>query len=80
MAITTITTKGQMTLPKEIRDRLGLKPGDLVEVTLEGQRILLAPKTLHLDDITSILPKPARVVSIEEMDEAILEATAAHAL
>jgi AbrB family looped-hinge helix DNA binding protein len=31
MAKTRITTKGQVTIPKEVRDRLGLRPGDELE-------------------------------------------------
>ncbi len=31
-AVTTITVKGQVTLPKKVRDAVGLKPGDVVEV------------------------------------------------
>ncbi len=31
---TTMTAKGQVTVPREIRDRLGLKPGDKVAFTL----------------------------------------------
>lgn len=31
-AVTTITVKGQVTLPKKVRDAAGLKPGDVVEV------------------------------------------------
>lgn len=34
--------KGQMVLPKEIRDRLGLKEGDYLVVSLQGGEILLA--------------------------------------
>jgi antitoxin PrlF len=30
--MTTITVKGQVTLPKKVRDAVGLKPGDVVEV------------------------------------------------
>jgi AbrB family looped-hinge helix DNA binding protein len=31
--MTTITVKGQVTLPKKVRDAVGLKPGDVVEVS-----------------------------------------------
>lgn len=34
MAISTVTVKGQVTLPKEIRDAAGIKPGDKVVVRL----------------------------------------------
>ena len=79
MAITTLTSKGQMTLPKAIRDRLGLKPGDAIEVIIEGRRAILIPKNLCLDDIASILPWRERTVSIDEMNEAIHEASAERA-
>jgi AbrB family looped-hinge helix DNA binding protein len=36
MARTRITTKGQVTIPKEVRDRLGLRPGDELEFTEEN--------------------------------------------
>ncbi len=35
MAKTRITTKGQVTIPKEVRERLGLRPGDELEFTEE---------------------------------------------
>ncbi len=35
MAISTLTTKGQVTIPKEIRTRLGLKPGDRLDFQLD---------------------------------------------
>ena len=37
-----ITIKGQITIPKTIRDRLGLQPGEEVEFLEEGDRIYLA--------------------------------------
>jgi len=36
MAKTRITTKGQVTIPKEVRERLGLRPGDELEFIEEG--------------------------------------------
>ncbi len=76
MATTTITSKGQMTLPKDVRDRLGLKTGDRLEVSVDGHRIVLVPKTLHLDDIISLLPRPSRKVSVAQMNETIARAGA----
>ena len=35
MAKTKITSKGQVTIPKEVRERLGLRPGDELEFTEE---------------------------------------------
>jgi len=68
---TTMTSKGQVTLPIAVRERLGIVSGDRLDVTIEGERIVLVPKTLHLDDICSILPAPKRPVSLKEMDEGI---------
>jgi antitoxin PrlF len=70
-ASTTLTSKGQMTLPKSVRERLGLSTGDRLEVAVDGQRIVLTPKTLHLQDICSLLPASTRPATLEEMDEAI---------
>lgn len=47
---TTVTTKGQVTIPKQLRDYLGLEPGSLVdfEYTADGQvviRPVKPPKT-----------------------------------
>lgn len=41
---TTLTTKGQVTIPKPIRDRLGLGPGSAVEFEVaEDGRVILRP-------------------------------------
>lgn len=36
MPISTVTSKGQVTIPKKIRDRLGLKAGDKLDFQFEG--------------------------------------------
>ena len=40
---TTLTQKGQVTIPAEIRSRLGLKPHDKVRFELEGEGVKLRP-------------------------------------
>lgn len=39
----TISSKGQVTVPQEIRNRLGLSAGDRVEFVVEGERTLIRP-------------------------------------
>ena len=43
MSFTKISGKGQITIPKEIRDELGLKSGDKIIVDLAGGQALLKP-------------------------------------
>ncbi len=72
MASSTITSKGQTTIPKSIRDRLGLKAGDRIEFLIEdGDRVVMIPATLSLADLAGCLPAPKRPVTLEEMDRAI---------
>ena len=73
MATTTLTSKGQMTIPKEIRDRLKLKAGDRLEISTEGERIVMMAAHLDLDDLCAILPRPKRPASLAEIDIAIGE-------
>jgi antitoxin PrlF len=39
----TVTTKGQVTIPKPIRDALGIGPNDRIAFIREGERVLLQP-------------------------------------
>lgn len=43
VAYTTITSKGQITLPAEARRALGLRPGQKVAVRLEGDHLVVDP-------------------------------------
>jgi AbrB family looped-hinge helix DNA binding protein len=73
MTIATVTSKGQVTIPKSIRDTLRLQTGDKLEfiVTQEGDT-LLRPVTKKVDDVFGRLHKPGRgPVSVEDMDAAI---------
>jgi len=58
MNITTVTSKGQITLPKEVRKALGLKQGDQVLFILEGDRVVLTPllKGYPLSRLYAALP------------------------
>ena len=73
MATATITSKGQVTLPKVIRDSLSLRQGDCVEFVLDGQgQALLRPLNRRVGDIYGMLSRDtSTVLSVAEMDAAI---------
>lgn len=73
MARSTLTSKGQITIPKEIRERLRLASGCRFEVYVDGdRRIVMVPLDRRLEDLVGILPKPGRAFSVEEIDRAIV--------
>ncbi|RDE08160.1 AbrB/MazE/SpoVT family DNA-binding domain-containing protein [Pelagibacterium lacus] len=75
MSTATLTSKGQMTLPKEIREDLNLKAGDKVDFVKVGGRYELRPRNLRAADFAGMLHRPGmRAMSVEEMDEGIAEA------
>ena len=45
-AIVKIGVSRQVAIPKKLHDRLGLAPGDYLEIALEGDRLILTPKAL----------------------------------
>ena len=54
MAVVKIRTNRQITIPKRIFDELGLREGDFVQISVEGSRIVIAPKRLvDLEDVLS---------------------------
>ncbi len=73
MALATLTSKGQVTIPKAVRDSLHLHAGDKVGfVITESKEALLRPVTKKVDDVFGRLHKPGRKpISIEEMDAGI---------
>ena len=66
-----ITTKGQATIPKAIRDHLRIKPGDRVKffVHPDGSVVLLPKRSASV--LRGIVKSRQRPVTIEEMNEAV---------
>lgn len=74
-AIATITSKGQITVPARMRERLRLRPGNkLVFEEQPNGDFVVRKKTGDIRDLKGIFPKPDRPLSIEDMDEAIAQA------
>lgn len=72
MPSSTLTSKGQVTLPKEVRDHLHVAPGDRVDFLIDESGIVtVRPARSRLAGFGGMLHRPGRrVVTVEEMDEA----------
>lgn len=75
MAHATVTSKGQVTIPVEVRTKLGLRPGArLAFVPTESGGYEIHPETTSIRHLKGIVSAPPQPVSIEEMNEAIAAA------
>lgn len=70
MSETTLTSKGQVTVPREIRDRLGLVSGDKLTFTLLSDgTVIMRAKTRRLLDVAGSLTRPGQPeVTVEQMN------------
>lgn len=72
MPTATLTSKGQTTIPKAVREYLRLRPGDRMEFILEGNgRVVLVPAVVDARELKGILPPPRKPVTIEKMKKVI---------
>jgi antitoxin PrlF len=74
MVISKITAKGQITIPKRIRDFLKVKTSDTIEFTLlEEGKVLITSEQKSAEALFGMLKhrKPSQPVTPEEMDDAI---------
>jgi antitoxin PrlF len=71
MTAATLTSKGQVTLPKSVRDRLGVQTGDRVEFIETSAGFLILPVKRELAEIKGIVPRTRKPVTIEDMNRAI---------
>jgi len=79
MTTTTLTSKGQMTLPKSIRDDMGLKAGDKIELVTFGNAAVIVPRNRPVDSVFGLLSRHAiGQTAIEDYDEAVREAATDH--
>ena len=73
--IAALSSKGQLTLPVEIRRKLHLHAGDRLDIVLgENNRVELIPLSRSVKELKGMLLKPPQPVTLEEMDRAIQDA------
>ena len=68
-----ITSKGQVTIPHEIREELHLSTGSKLKFVIQNNSILLMPINNKLSDLKGILPKPKQALTILQMNNIIKE-------
>ena len=66
----TLSSKGQATIPKAVRDRLQIKPGDRFKFFFHPDGVIILPK-ISTARLKPMIPKPAKPVSLEEINGAI---------
>lgn len=66
----TLSSKCQVTIPKAVRVRLSLKPGDRFKFFFHPDGVIILPK-IPTSCLKGIVPKLARPATLEEMDAAI---------
>ncbi len=73
MVTATITSKGQIMIPKAVRDSLHLRSGDRVAFFLHGDgEAMFKPLTKSVDEVYGRLHRAGQTArSIEDMDEAV---------
>jgi antitoxin PrlF len=72
MTMSTITSKGQTTIPINIRNYLNLQAGDKLEfIMLEKGKVMLVPATSDISELEGFLPRPKKIISISDMEKAI---------
>ncbi len=73
-----VTRKYQVTIPREIRELLGIRAGDELRVTVEGNRIVLEPLKPAVgnpvDYLSSLSREPSDVDAVELVEESWREA------
>jgi len=76
MVMSKVTSKGQATIPKEIRDQLGLKPGDRVAFIRRGNWVILYPVKGTLLDLRGSIKPRSRPEDLEEVRREVKERVA----
>jgi len=68
-----VTRKYQVTIPKEIRDRLNLKIGDVLRARLDGNKIVLEPLNPIINDpveyLSSLSSEPSNIDAVKLVEE-----------
>lgn len=78
MLNSSMTTKGQVTIPASLRERLGLKPGDKVAFVEDAGKVILKRVDTHVDAAFGLI-KTRKTASLDDLNGTISDARARRA-
>ncbi len=74
MTHSVITSKGQITIPRKIREQFNLKKGDRIDFNINDGILQLIPASKKVSDVFGILSrKPQKSISIDDMNSKLLK-------
>ena len=77
MSTATVTSKGQVTIPQDVRTAMGIVAGDKLEfVRMEDGHFAVVAATRSVRSLEEIIPKPKKPVTLKEMQRAIEDGAA----
>ena len=78
MSTATVTSKGQITIPKEVRERLGLRAGHQIRFEFaDDGTLIVRPKTVALMSLAGSLKRPGKGATLEDIEEGVRQGAAA---
>ena len=66
-----MTSRGQITIPAEIRDKLNLSSGNKLEFILQDDQIIMLPINKSIKGLKGLLPKPDNILTCDKMNDII---------
>jgi AbrB family looped-hinge helix DNA binding protein len=72
MPTAVVTSNGRITIPKAVRDGLGVETGDRIEfVEIEKGVYTVVAATRDIRDLKGVIPMPAKTVRVKDMNDAV---------
>ena len=72
--VITLSSKGQLTLPKKIRQQLRLKTGDRLQLSINAEGNLELTPVLHsIKNLKGLLKAPSKPATLDDMEAAIMD-------
>ena len=71
MPTATVTSKGQITIPKAVREALDLEPGDRVAFRVANHTAIMEPETVDIKELFGSLVSAVAGVTVEDMQAAV---------
>ena len=76
--LSTLTSKGQFTIPVRLRRELELHAGDRLDCFIENDRLIIVPAKGSIKNLKGCVPAPVLPVSIDDMSRAVADEAASH--